>query len=343
MSEAPFTGKVEPVAGELAGDRAEQVVGFLADHAGLDAAEARRELAGVACLALDSGGALAGVSTVAEATVPMIGGVRLWVHRCLLRPEAAAAEDAMLTDAFDALDATYEPDGGGPIGLCQVIRAPGEMRRTPEAVSPRSGLVHAGFLEDGSQVRIRYFGLASIGPRATPLVPVAQRTQPPELEERYRIEPLTGSAATPDDVLALWAREGAVPAAEAERRVHEVDLVAIDEDDGLVGIASSYLQRNNQLGMDLRYFRAFVAQAHRRSSLAFLLALRGRDHLEGLHASGADTRAAGIIYEVENELLKRYRNEAHWVATDFTYIGETPHRSHVRVHYFPGARVPIPS
>jgi hypothetical protein len=341
MAEA-FAGEVEPVAGELAGDRAEEVAGFLTEHTSLDPAQARLELAGIASLARDSAGALAGVGTVAEATVPMLGGVSLWVHRCLLVPEAADAEDALLTTAFDALEAGYEPDAGGPIGVCQVMRDPDEMRRTPEAVSPRSGLLHAGFLDDGSQVRIRYFGLASIGPRATPLAPAAERTQPPELEERYRIEPLADSDATPDDVLALWAREGAVPAAEAERRVHEVDLVAIDEEDGLVGISTSYLQRNSQLRMDLHYFRAFVAEAHRRSSLAFLLAFRGRDHLEGLHVTGRDTRGAGIIYEVENELLKRYRNEAHWVATDFTYIGETPHGAHVRVHYFPGAQVPIP-
>jgi hypothetical protein len=341
VAEEPFAGEIETVRGELAADRAEQVVGFLSAAADLSRAEAGEQLPRVISLALDPGGAIAGVGTVSEAAVPLIGGVRLWVHRAALLPEAAGAHDLMVAAAFDALEEGYDPEAGGPIGLCQLTRDPDEMRRTPEAVSPRTGLLHAGFSEDGSQIRVRYFDQSSIGPRAAPLAPVEERTEPPPLDERYRIEPLADSAVTPDDVLALWAREGAIPAAVAERRVHEVDLVAIDEREGLVGIASSYIQRNGQLRMDLRYFRAFVAEAHRSGSLATALTFRDCEHLEGLYVSGADGRASGVICQVENELLQRYRNEARWAATDLNYIGQSANGSHVRVRYFPGARIPV--
>ena len=60
-------------------------------------------------------------------------------------------------------------------------------------------------------------------------------------------------------MIDLWAREGAVPGAEAQRRVGEVLLVALDERDALVGALERLPQHNEQLGMDLWYYRAFVA------------------------------------------------------------------------------------
>jgi hypothetical protein len=162
------------------------------------------------------------------------------------------------------------------------------------------------------------------------------------LDERYRIEPFSESAVSREDVLSLWTRESAVPAAEAARRIEEVLLVAVERDEGVVGVSSSYLQRNEQLQMDLWYYRAFVARAHRMSSLAVLLALIGRDHLKTQFVTGRDTRAAGVVYEVENEGLKRTFNAALWLPTEFTFIGENARGDHVRVHLFPGALAPDP-
>jgi hypothetical protein len=36
------------------------------------------------------------------------------------------------------------------------------------------------------------------------------------------------------------------------------------------------------------------------------------------------------------------RNKALWLPADFTFIGENELGAHVRVHWFPGARVPTP-
>ena len=162
------------------------------------------------------------------------------------------------------------------------------------------------------------------------------------LDERYRIEPFAGSSVTREDVLALWAREGVVSTEEAERRIDEVLLVGVERDQGVVGVSSAYLQRNPQLRMDLWYYRAFVGREHRRSSLAVLLAMIGRDHLKQRFVTGQDPRAAGAVYEVENEGLKRYFNAALWLPTEFTFIGENARGDHVRVHFFPGALAPDP-
>ena len=125
--------------------------------------------------------------------------------------------------------------------------------------------------------------------------------------------------------MELWAREGAVPGAEAQRRVGEVLLVALDERDSLVGLSSAYLQHNEQLGMDLWYYRAFVARRTARATSPCSSPSEGRDHLQARWRRAARTRrGAGLVYEVENEGLKRYFNDAVWFPTDVTFIGENP-------------------
>jgi hypothetical protein len=78
------------------------------------------------------------------------------------------------------------------------------------------------------------------------------------------------------------------------------------------------------------------------NNLASRFAIDGRDHLERRFTSGEDTRGLGILYEIENELLKTYLNKGRWVPSDFTFIGENKRGDHVRVHYFDGAKVPPP-
>ena len=40
------------------------------------------------------------------------------------------------------------------------------------------------------------------------------------------------------------------------------------------------------------------------------------------------------------KLVKRHFDDALWLPTDFTSIGENQRGDHVRVHYFPGALAP---
>lgn len=163
------------------------------------------------------------------------------------------------------------------------------------------------------------------------------------LDEGYRIELFAEQdGVSAEDVLALWGRELPLADEERGRRIHEVLLVATTDGGELVGVSSAYLQQNEQLAMDLWYYRAFVASGHRQSNVAVNLALIGRDHLEQRFVSGADPRAGGMVYEVENEGLKRHFDDALWLPTDFTFIGENERGDHVRVRYFPGALAPDP-
>jgi hypothetical protein len=130
--------------------------------------------------------------------------------------------------------------------------------------------------------------------------------------------------------------------AEAQRRLPEVHLVATHVTDGLVGVSSAYIGRNEQLRMDLWHYRVFVAQDHRTSSIGAVLASLGRDDLADRFTSGREPRYAGIVVEIENEELKRLASQAVWMPQEVMFIGENLRGDHVRVHYFPGALAPLP-
>jgi len=164
-----------------------------------------------------------------------------------------------------------------------------------------------------------------------------------QLHEGYRIEPFAEqSEVGRDDILELWRREEVIPEAEAEKRVHEVHLVGLHEDDGLVGISSAYLRRNEQLDLDLWYYRAYVSSAHRMSNVAVNLAVTGRELLQERFVSGQDVRGQGVVYVVENEGLKRHFDQALWIPAGVTFIGVNANDDHIRVWYFPGALAPEP-
>ncbi len=293
----------------------------------------------------DAAGGIVGVNSVYPQDLALIGGRRFWIYRGFLLPAAASAEPEVIRASFAALEKEFEPVAPGPVGLCVLVVDPAEMERRPEALWAETQLMYAGYLDDERQVRIRYFEGAAIGPGLPNSPALSDAELDPPLEDRYRIEPLDETnEVTPDGVLALWRREGAMGDAEARRRVHEVRLVAIDRDQGLVGVGSAFIQHNPQLRMDLWYGRVFVAAAHRHSNVARVLMMRGRELLERRFTSGEDTRAAGVVMEIENEGLKRYFNKALWRAgpVESTFIGENVRGDHVRVHYFPGALAPTP-
>ena len=162
------------------------------------------------------------------------------------------------------------------------------------------------------------------------------------LEDRYRIVALDepGEIST-EDVIRFWEREGAMPEPdEAQRRVEEVGLVAVERDGNVAGVSTLYLARNAQLRMDLWHYWTFIGEAHRRSNLAAQLIFTNRDLLEERFVTGVDTRAGGVLFELEHEAMRAYFNKALWLPADFTFITENEFGDHVRVHYFPGATVP---
>jgi hypothetical protein len=210
------------------------------------------------------------------------------------------------------------------------------MERNPGATWLYPSSRYAGYLADGRQVRIRYFEGARIGPAREAF------DFPLTLDHSYVITPFAEQdAVDANAVVEMWTRQRAMREEEAQRRVDEVVAIATREGE-LVGVGTAYIEHNAQLRMDLWYFREFVATEHRASRVGWALSLVSRDHLAQRFVGGHDTRAPGVLMEVENEGLKEHLDFGYWSMTDFTFIGENERGDHVRVHYFPGALAPGP-
>lgn len=333
---------IAPVRGSLGDARAREILDFLSRTGGLNEEAARRWLSEIVCMALE-GERVVGVSAARPASLGLIGGRPFWIYQCALIQHSDERWDELFNASFEVLAREFEEDDVPYLGLCVLVADPEEIRRRPEAVWPDTELLFAGYLDDGRQVHLRYFWGAEIAP-GLPNSPSLEETRKQEypLEDRYRILDLgkTGEV-TPEEVVRFWQREGALPDPdEATRRVSEVSLVAADRDGELAGVSSVYAQRNAQLRMSMWHYRTYVAQDHRMSNIAAQLIFRNRDLLEERFVRGEDTRAPGVLFELENESMKSYFNKALWLPADFTFIGENELGDHVRVHWFPGATVP---
>lgn len=144
-----------------------------------------------------------------------------------------------------------------------------------------------------------------------------------------------------DAVLEFWARERAVPAEEAHARLEELVFIATDGDE-LAAVTTAFLQWSPRLRLSLWNFRSFVAEKHRESGVGTTIANRAHDYAAARFESGEETRGAGGLLEVENEMLKRYLNQAVWPPYGYTFIDENEKGDHVRIGFYPGALVPDP-
>jgi hypothetical protein len=335
--------RIEVVRGKLDDDLRDQVAGFWERTGALEGDLARERLADVVCVALDEAGEVAGVNSVREETIPLVDRP-FWVYRSFLPGGSIELSTQMFNAAFNALEQGFDRGGSGPLGLCVMVRDRVEMQHRAEAVWPETQLLFAGYTPQDEQVRIRYFWGAKVGP-GVPGSPSIEEHRDVDysLEDRYRIELLSESdLVTEGDVLSLWERENAVVGDEARRRVKQVHFVAVTGGSELAGVSTIFLERSTQLRMDFWSYRTFVASGHRMSNLAAQLIFRNRDELGARFASGEDQRAQGLLFDLENDGMKRHLNNAYWPPSDFTFIGESKRGDHRRVHYFPGALVPVP-
>lgn len=68
--------------------------------------------------------------------------------------------------------------------------------------------------------------------------------------------------------------------------------------------------------------------------------MTGRDHPRERFVKRRGHACGGGDLEGGERRLKRHFDDALWLPTDFTFIGENQRGDHVRVHYFPGALAP---
>ncbi|MDY6905570.1 MAG: hypothetical protein SWH61_12895 [Thermodesulfobacteriota bacterium] len=161
-------------------------------------------------------------------------------------------------------------------------------------------------------------------------------------KEDYLLENVWG-AMTPEltaEVTEFWLKHGALPSqAAAAERARQIFGIGRDQDGAIAGVGTIFERYNQALENSFYYYRTFIAPAHRRTLLATHLIINTRDYLEKAFVTGDRPKCIGMIVEVENEHLKKERNQAVWPYSGFTYIGKNPKGAHVRVYYFEGARI----
>lgn len=145
-----FKGTIDVVRGRLSDSRAAQIVDFWALRRPLSPEAAARRLAEVVCIALDEDSAIAGVGSVGAEDLDALDGRSYWMFRSVLGPApVAGAEEAMARAAYEVLAAEFDPDAGGPVGLCV---------RTADAVAwSDSPLAQVGELPDGRRLLVARF------------------------------------------------------------------------------------------------------------------------------------------------------------------------------------------
>ena len=80
---------IEVVRGRIDDDLAAELISFWTAAGVLDEAAARERLDQVVCVLRDGDGGIAGVNSVFDQRVELIGGRRFWIYRSYLLPEAS--------------------------------------------------------------------------------------------------------------------------------------------------------------------------------------------------------------------------------------------------------------
>lgn len=142
-----------------------------------------------------------------------------------------------------------------------------------------------------------------------------------------------------DDVLSFWKRHGGPVGDVAEQRLKQLVYVVRNESGAVVGASTAFKGYVKQLRNHFFIFRLMIAPESRIPGLTSRLLVSTREYLELIHQQEGQDIPIGLLTVVQNEKLKKFRNEAIWPASKMVYIGNTPEGHHIRVYYFKGARI----
>lgn len=144
------------------------------------------------------------------------------------------------------------------------------------------------------------------------------------------------------DVRGFWIDQGAIQDNTViEQRLPQLCVLARSGDGQLLGVTTVFEQYNEQLKNRFFNMRMFVGSDARRERIGFGLIHKLIETLESRFVSGEYQECIGVLFELENDALKKARNEAIWPTTGFVYVGNNARGDHVRVRYFKGARITV--
>lgn len=148
----------------------EELLDFWSSRNALAPQQARERLPQVLSVLRNQSGTIVGVNSAGTGRVALLGHQVFDVYRCLLAGEASepACWMKLLESACGILDEKAADDGGSRSAIGMLVQIPDRSVQLayPDAVWPSTDLVHAGFLDNGVQMRVRYYPGAVIDSEA---------------------------------------------------------------------------------------------------------------------------------------------------------------------------------
>ena len=168
-----------------------------------------------------------------------------------------------------------------------------------------------------------------------------------EFPPNYSIEAVWPfpSSEIREQVARFWLSEGALlDEQRAKKRATELILVVHTNNQQVAAVSTARKVLVRQLDLKCFYYRMFVGRQHRTNGLLSTdlvrhVLARSYQVLNDRYQCGHDQDCAGLYMEVENESVKRHRNQTVWcdLGANVVYIGNTPQGDHARVWYFQGS------
>ncbi len=147
---------------------------------------------------------------------------------------------------------------------------------------------------------------------------------------------------TDDDAAAIgafWRCEGALDNdIEINKRLPQVVMYARTAGGEVAGVSTAIAVLQPRFGQPMYYYRAFVGQAWRTTSLVRELMNRSNALLE-VWARERNFPCIGVLLELENAGFYRALRKPVWWNPRFYYVGKSERGLEVRAYYFEGARL----
>jgi hypothetical protein len=146
------------------------------------------------------------------------------------------------------------------------------------------------------------------------------------------------------EITAFWASEKALPeTAQATRRAEHAVVLMRDENNAIAGVSTAMVKLVPRLRQPLYHYHSFCSAQHRSTDTIQGLLQASQNALHEFNKGLEKHHAIGMIIEVDNKNIQSIFTEASCSKTGFNFMGFSPRKLPLRVHYFPGFKLQAPA
>lgn len=146
------------------------------------------------------------------------------------------------------------------------------------------------------------------------------------------------------EISEFWTREKALTKdSQPNKRAQHVVIVMRDDNNAIAGVSTAIVKVIPRLRQQLYQYRYFCAEKHRSSETNLGLLQASQNALLEFNKGLEKHHAIGMIIEVENKNIQSIFTEASCSKTGFSFMGFSPRKLPIRIHYFPGFKLQAPA